>query len=1265
MSAPSTLLPPPKPLDPSADAWLGWKTWKCEFTLFATATQLCKQPKEVQAATLLVTVGEEGRKAYSAFKFENEADRNNVDILLQKFEEFYKPVTNLTFNEFRFGSRDQKQGECFNDWLTDLRLLAKNCEFGDLEDRLLRSRIILGLRNKSLQERLISENPSYSKTIEICRAQELGKEQFKEISEGTEAARAAVFEAIATERKRCSHCGYTTHRGETCPAEGKTCKKCGGRNHFAQACRSSVRRQSRGVKNVLREVQAEDDFFLQALTVSAVDAADHWSATVDIEGRKFTCKLDTGANCCVISSKDVKQLPNKLQQPCQATLTAFFGHKTTARAKIRLRLLANRREHEESFFVVEQNVPVTLSGSVAERLGFLCRVQNVHVEELFPAAQPFAEVFSGLGQLKGVEYTMKLKPGAVGVVVPARRVPVALQDKVKEELQRMEEQGVIAKVKGPTEWSSYMVTVVKKDKVRICLDPIALNKALLREHYPMPTLEDVPKLAGANVFSTLDAASGFWQIKLDDSSSKLCTMSTPYGRYRFLLMPFGIASAPEIFQAAMHHVLEGLPNVAVVMDDILLWGKTKQEHDHSLQLLLTPCREQNLRLNLKKCFFLQREVRYLGHVLSAEGLRVDAQRIQDILKMPTPKNCKELQVFLGTMNFVQRFIPNMSVVTAPLRTLLRKDIAWVWTEKQQESFLRLREALIQAPVLRYFDPSKPVTLSVDASQLGVGAVLIQNAQPIAFSSRTLTEAQTRYAQIEKETLAIVHGCTKFHDYIFGQHAVTVETDHRPLVAIFSKPLYQCPLRLQRMRLTLQRYPINVTYKPGKELFLADALSRFPSKRFMEENEQFQVNVLECVSASQRSLQDLLAATNDDDTLVKLREYANTTWPLHKQEVPEPLRTYWAYWDEIHAQDGLVFRSNKVIVPQSKISEMMSLLHAAHVGADKMKARARNVMFWPNISSNIEQFCRACKVCQAHQPRNPKMPLLSHDVPSLPWEVVGMDLFFFEGHEFALVVDFYSFFFEIREFRTTTAGSLNTWCSQIFSVHGLPRKLCTDNGLPFNSREFKDFLNTLGVDHITSSPYHPRSNGMTERAVQEAKKLLKKCSFKMPVFQMALLEWRNTPRDDVLQSPVQRLMGRQTRTRLPVPTSHLEPRTIPSDVVQGRLQDIRQRQRTYYNRGSRNLSPVMPGQPVTVYDTNQRTWSPAVVLRPADEHRSTIVQTEDGRELRRTREHLRLVDPQPEVSHVPEDGSSTEPPQELRRSTRQRREPCRYPQQEIR
>lgn len=377
---------------------------------------------------------------------------------------------------------------------------------------------------------------------------------------------------------------------------------------------------------------------------------------------------------------------------------------------------------------------------------------------------------------------------------------MALEDKTRAELQRMEDQGVITKVTEPTEWSNHMVIVVKGDKVRICLDPTSLNQAILRENYPMPTLEDVTsRLVGARFFSTLDAASVFWQIRLSESSSKLCTMSTSYGRYRFLRMPFGIASAPEIYQAAMHHVLEGLSCVAVVMDDVLVWGRTKKEHDCNLKLVLYRCQQHNLRLNPKKSAFLQPEVRYLGHILTTEGRGLDPERVQDILGIPKPKNKKELQVFLGTMNFVQRFIPNMSQVTAPLRTLFREDIACVWTEAQQNSFETLRQYLTKATVLAFFNPKKPFILSVDASQLGVGAVLVQDGRPIAFSSQSLTEAQQNYAQIEKEMLAIVHGCTKFH--VFGQAEVIVETDHRPLVPILNEPLHHCTLRLQRMRLT--------------------------------------------------------------------------------------------------------------------------------------------------------------------------------------------------------------------------------------------------------------------------------------------------------------------------------------------------------------------------------------------------------------------------------------------------------------------------------
>nr|XP_037272770.1 uncharacterized protein K02A2.6-like [Rhipicephalus microplus] len=285
-----------------------------------------------------------------------------------------------------------------------------------------------------------------------------------------------------------------------------------------------------------------------------------------------------------------------------------------------------------------------------------------------------------------------------------------------------------------------------------------------------------------------------------------------------------------------------------------------------------------------------------------------------------------------------------------------------------------------------------------------------------------------------------------------------------------------------------------------------------------------------------------------------------------------------------------------------------------------------------------------------------MPLHSHNIPKLPWESVGMDLFFYEGREFAIIVDFYSFIFEIRELRQSTASALTVWCTELFATHGLPSQLCSDIGPQLNSHLFKEFLRQLGVTRITTSPYHPRANGMTARAVQEAKKLLKKCGRNRVDFYMALLEWRNTPRDDVLKSPVLRLMGRQIRTLLPVSNSHLEPEAEPSKAVHNRLTEIRQRQEIYYNHETMDLPALFPGQPVSAYDNLQRTWSPAVFLRPASTPRSAILKTEEVREFRRTREHLR-----DRTTHGDEGLRKDNSPRELRRSTRARWQPCRYPQ----
>ena len=285
----------------------------------------------------------------------------------------------------------------------------------------------------------------------------------------------------------------------------------------------------------------------------------------------------------------------------------------------------------------------------------------------------------------------------------------------------------------------------------------------------MKTIDDIThKLAGATVFSTLDANCGFWQIPLDEESSKLLTFNTIYGRYRFLRLPFGINSASELFQRIMSEIFQDIHGVEVLVDDILIYAPNKEEHDKILEKVLERCRERNVKLNKDKCTFAKSEVKYMGHLISKDGLKTDTQKVESIQQMERPTNKKKLQQFLGMVNYLAKFIPNLTNKTAPLRILLEKDVEWFWEDEQQKSFENLKECITQTPVLQYYDVTKPVKLSVDSSQSGTGAVLLQNQHPIAFASQAFSDAPIRYAHIEKELTAIVSGCKKIHQYIFAR-----------------------------------------------------------------------------------------------------------------------------------------------------------------------------------------------------------------------------------------------------------------------------------------------------------------------------------------------------------------------------------------------------------------------------------------------------------------------------------------------------------------
>ena len=333
----------------------------------------------------------------------------------------------------------------------------------------------------------------------------------------------------------------------------------------------------------------------------------------------------------------------------------------------------------------------------------------------------------------------------------------------------------------------------------------------------------------------------------------------------------------------MSQLLGDLPGVETDIDDILVWGGSQEEHDSRLTAVLKQCEEINLTLNQDKCLFGVPEVTYIGHILNSEGVKPDPTKVRAIKDMPAPIDKKGVERLLGTINYLAKFIPNMSTITHPVRSLLKSDAIFEWEEPQEKAFQEIKEVLSKHPVLAYFDVTKPITISCDASQSGLGAVILQDSKPIAYASRALTDTETRYAQIEKELLAIVFAFSRFHQYVYGKD-VTVESDHKPLDAITRKQLSAAPPRLQRMLLQLQRYSFSLIYKPGREMTVTDTLSRAyledkPNSDDLSKDLIYALNmVLNNLPVSDAKLQAIQQATKADPVMTKLQDVITLGWP---------------------------------------------------------------------------------------------------------------------------------------------------------------------------------------------------------------------------------------------------------------------------------------------------------------------------------------------------------------------------------------------------
>ena len=886
-------------------------------------------------------------------------------------------------------------------------------------------------------------------------------------------------------------------------------------------------------------------------------------ASVQVNGTTVTMELDTGAEITTLPLHVFEKYFRDSQlRPTARRLSQYDGSPLKIIGEMSVTVGHKGQVIEDSILVVDVKSRYPLLGRDwmfkirfdwneifygQSGKGCAHAVQEVSLSAL---QSKYQELFSeGLGEVRGMTAQVELEPGAQPRFFKSRPVPFALREQVKKELERQIKEGELVAVE-KSDWAAPLVLVRKTGgSVRICADyKVTVNQCVKDQAYRLPTAEEIfSTLAHGESFSKLDLANAYKQLPLAQASQAVLTMNTPLGLLRRpTRLPFGLKVSPNLWQRTMDEVLKGLNGVACYLDDILVTGKTRSEHRENLDAVMQRLQDYGLRLRTEKCELFREKIVYLGHEISKEGLRPTGERVKNIVSMPEPKNAKELLTFLGLMTYNARFIPNLSSMLRPLYDLTKKRVRWEWTKECQSSFDQAKASLSSAGVLAHYDVDRPLKMYCDASSQGVGACIVHQfpdgvERPVAYASKTLSDAERKYAQIEREGLAIVFGVKRFHQYVCGRR-FTLVTDHRPLCRIFSPSAETASVaaaRLQRWALILSMYDYQIEFVSGSQNVPADVLSRLPSPADSEDSQ-----VCSAVEDDER-----LCIAIDDDTLpVTADQVARETakdpilglvlgwvrsgaWPTKADPKFNP---YMKCRDSLTVVDGCLQVGEKVVIPSKVRSEMLKELHVGHLGVCKMKSLARGFVWWPHLDLDIERLCKQCGSCQVNAQMPAAAPVHPWVYPSAPWERVHVDFASHRGKCYLVLVDAFSKWPEIEEMSCTTAAKTIETLTKIFATHGFPVTLVSDNGPPFTSDEFERYLLSRGIFHRLTPPYHPASNGQAESMVRTFKTFLKKqlsggnrglavCQF--------LARYRVTPCSSTGRAPAELMLGRMPRTKL--------------------------------------------------------------------------------------------------------------------------------------
>ena len=1302
-------------LDLQVDRGSDFKAWRDQWNAYTSLSGLKDQDaaKQVQALTL-------------CFSRETVTIVNNLSLTAAQLGDAEQTVTAITeyvegqINEsverHHFRQRRQQPGESVDDFLVSLRELAKTCNFCTeaCTQKSIRDQIVEGISDGDAIEELLQDRDlTLVKAITKCRAKEAAKRQRDEIT-GTNIGNPpvqVVQKPSPRNSSTCPGCGAGHHQGgrQSCPAYRVTCHNCNKPGHFARVCRSRRRQQ---VANVQEDNQdtapATSAVTLDPLVFStAIESAP----TIEIQmsslnGNATAVTLpDSGAEISIAGPSLLKLLhehPDNLL-PSTTSPRAVNGSTMKPIGKLPVKLVLGSRQITEEFHIYAEVSATIISWKIAKYLRILPShypipapldkpsVAHTKVTAQSDPQADYPSVFDGVvktmdGELFHIALTEDAKPFCVHT---PRTIPYAYRDKLEAELQLLQEQNIIAPVTEPTEWCAPIVVAPKKgtDKIRMCVDLSHLNKYVKRERYqcltPAQAVADIAA-ENAKVFTKLDALKGYHQCPLDEESQLLTTFITPFGRFKYLRAPYGISSISEHYNRRMDEAFAGLAGYRRVVDDVVIFDSDEANHATHVRQFLQRCAERMITINKEKWEYNNPEVTFAGFQLSKDGYRIDTAITDAITNFPTPASRTDLRGFFGLANQLAASNDSVATLLGPMRPLLSTKNEFLWSDVHDQAFQKAKQFLSSAPTLAYFDPTKSTRLCTDASRNGLGFVLQQRHQDkwalVQAGSRFLSDAESRYAIIELEMLAVSWAVIKCRVFLAGLPHFTVLTDHHPLIPILNNHRLdeiENP-RLQRLKMKVMGYAFTAEWVKGAQNNAPDALSRNPvsdpkPEELLAEGLASPAEVRALTNSGHHAslrLTDLRHIAEQDDEYQQLKHYIEVGFPQKRDQMPTKCQGYWNVRNQLTVDDGLIIFGCRLLIPVKLRQSALHQLHDAHQGTVRTKSRARLIVYWPGMDKDIDNITLACKSCQDVLPSHPPEPMVEKQRPSRPFQELAADFCSYGGHQFLITVDCCTDWPEIVHMgKDTTATRLNHALLGVFSRYGVPDVIWSDQGPQFTSHTFQYLAKEWGIKHVPSSPTYPQSNGKAESAVKSMKKIIRGSwngnQLDPNKLARSLLQYRNTPSRRDGRSPAQKLYGQSIQDTLP---AH---RLAFTNSQQGHSEEptVDNSNQLYYNQKAHPLSDIQVGTNVAIQNTVTKRWDTYGLITHVGPHRQYHVKMTNGRTLIRNRRLIRrripllpLMPPRaplPPNPPPPPPLPSSQTSQALRRSTRPRRPPPRY------